>query len=337
VYPPSSFYFQEDATMSDQLMHTLQSALKRLAVQQAEETLGDRSSYLGASDIGACPRKTILRKLHTPETDLVALLRQRRGYMAEEVVAHAFMAAGFTNFQRQTEVRYPGDVPVMGHLDFVFVSEARKTMAVLEVKAPENIPEHPYGSWETQLYLQMGLLADSFPDYTVEKGAILAVNFGDQGIRLFGGYVPQDMIYHGLIDRAATIWNQYQAYRTGDLATPSMEMGPLCGYCPFLADCPKFEAEEVRELTESVEILLELQHRQKELDAEIGTRKNNLLAIVDQRGPLKAHGHLLRKAIRTRKSLDTEQVEQFLQGYGHTLADFQKSGSYSFLEIKKAA
>jgi len=225
----------------------------------------------------------------------------------------------------------------MGHLDFVFISEAKKTMAVLEVKSPENIPEHPYGSWETQLYLQMGLLADSYPDYTVEKGAILAVNFGKQGMQLFNGYTPQTMIYDGLINRAATIWNQYQRYSDGDLITPVMEAGPLCGYCPFIMDCSKFEAEEVRELTESVKILTELQHQQRDLETEIGMRKSDLLAIVDQRGPLKAHGQLLRKAVRSRKVLDTDRLGLFLQDYGQSLADFQKSSSYSFLEIKKAA
>lgn len=323
--------------MSDQLMLTLQAALQQLATQQTKETLGDRASYLGASDIGTCPRKTILNKCNAPKADLVTLLRYRRGHMAEEVVAAAFAVAGFTNFQRQVEARHAGDLPVMAHLDFVFISEARKTMAVLEVKSPETIPEHPYGSWETQLYLQLGLLAESYPNYTVEKGAILAVNFGDQGMRLFDGYTPQTTIYHGLIDRANTIWGQYQQYRTNNLAIPSMEAGPLCGYCPFLLDCPKFEAEEVRELTESVEILMELQHQQRDLETEISMRKSDLLAIVDQRGPLKAHGHLLRKAVRTRKVLDTDRLGEFLQGYDHSLADFQKSSCYSFLEIKKAA
>ena len=323
--------------MSDQLMLTLQAALQQFAFQETVQTLGDRATYLGASDIGACPRKTILSKLHPPETGLVTLLRQRRGHMAEEVIATAFTVAGFTNFKRQTEVRYAGEAPVVAHLDFVFVSESRKTMAVLEVKAPENIPDYPYGAWETQLYLQMGLLADSFPEYTVEKGAILAVNFGDQGMRLFNGYTPQKIIYQGLIDRAAKIWQQYQAFQAGDLATPAMEAGPLCGYCPFLMDCPKFQAEEVRELTETVEILLELQRQHKGLEAELSVRKNNLLAIIDQRGPLKAFGHLLRKAVRTRKSLDTDQLDQFLQCYGHSLAEFQKSSSYAFLEVRKAA
>jgi len=242
-----------------------------------------------------------------------------------------------TNYQRQVEVRHVGAVPVKGHLDFVFISEARKTMAVLEVKSPENIPEHPYGSWETQLYLQMGLLADSFPDYTVEKGAILAVNFGKQGMQLFNGYSPQTMIYEGLIGRAANIWDQYQHYSNGDRTTLAMEASPLCGYCHFLKDCPKFEAEEVQELTESVAILTGLQHQQRDLETEISMRKSDLLAIVDQRGPLKAHGQLLRKAVRSRKVLDTDRLDQFLQGYSQSLADFQKSSSYSFLEIKKAA
>ena len=323
--------------MSDQLMITLQAALQQLALQHTVETLGDRTTYLGASDIGACPRKTILSKLKTPEADLVTLLRFRRGHMAEDIVAAAFTAAGFTNFKRQVEVRHSGDVPVMAHLDFVFISEARKTMAVLEVKSPETIPEHPYGSWETQLYLQMGLLANCYPDYTVEKGAILAVNFGEQGMQLFNGYTPQTLIYEGLMDRASTIWNAYQQYAAGELTTPVMEAGPLCGYCPFLMDCPKFEAEEVRELTETVEILVELQQQQRDLEAEIGMRKNDLLAIVNQRGPLKACDRLLRKAVRTRKVLDTERLSQFLQDLGQSLADFHTTNSYSFLEIKKAA
>ncbi len=323
--------------MSDHLMITLQAALQQLAHQQTKETLGDRTTYLGASDIGACPRKTILSKLNPPEHDLVTLLRFRRGHMAEDIVAAAFTAAGFTNFTRQVEARYAGDVPVTAHIDFVFTSEANKTMAILEVKSPETMPTDPYGSWESQLYLQMGLLADSYPDYTVNKGAILAVNFGEHGMQLFNGYTPQTTIYEGLINRASTIWQDYQKFMAGELTTPAMEVGPLCGYCPFVADCPKFEAEEVQELTESVEILTELQKQQKGLETEINSRKSDLLAIVSQRGPLKAHGRLLQKATRSRKALDTERLTEFLKESGQSLTEFQTTQSYSFLEIKKAA
>ncbi|MEW6289964.1 MAG: hypothetical protein AB1545_08930 [Thermodesulfobacteriota bacterium] len=323
--------------MSDQLMITLQAALQQLAIQQTVETLGDRATYLGASDIASCPRKTILSKINPPEADLVTLLRFRRGHMAEDIVAAAFSAAGFTNFTRQVEVQYAGDVPVTAHIDFVFTSEARKTMAVLEVKSPETIPAHPYGSWETQLYLQMGLLAAAYPEYTVEKGAILAVNFGASGMELFNGYTPQVTIFEGLIDRACTIWSDYQKVMTDSSTVPAMEVSPLCGYCPFVADCPKFEAEEVRELTESVEILTELQQQQKNLEKDIDIRKRDLLALVAVRGPIKAHGRLIQKATRTRKTLDTNRLADFLKDYGQSLTDFQDTSSYSFLEIKKAA
>jgi len=145
------------------------------------------------------------------------------------------------------------------------------------------------------------------------------------------------MIYEGLIDRATTIWRDYQKYTAGDLTCPVMEAGPLCGFCPFVADCPKFEVEEVQELSEAVEILTELQKQQKALEDDITARKNNLLALVSARGPLKAHGRFLQKAVRNRKVLDADRLNDFLKGYGQTLADFQLSTSYSFLEIRKAA
>jgi CRISPR-associated exonuclease Cas4 len=235
------------------------------------------------------------------------------------------------------EVRSAGDVPVTAHIDFVFTSMARKTMAVLEVKSPETLPAHPYGSWETQLYLQMGLLAAANPDYTVEKGAILAVNFGASGMALFNGYTPQQTLFAGLMDRAGNIWNDYKRIMTDASAIPAMEISPLCGYCPFVADCPKFDVEEVRELTESVEILTELQKQQKDLDAEIDLRRKDLLAIVSARGPLKAHGRLLQKATRSKKTLKMDRLGDFLKGYGQSLADFEETSTYSFLEIKKAA
>lgn len=183
----------------------------------------------------------------------------------------------------------------------------------------------------------MGLLAASYPDYTVEKGAILAVNFGEQGMQLFNGYTPQAMIYEGLIERATVIWHDYQKFASGELPIPVMEAGPLCGFCTFVGDCPKFDTEEIQELAESVEILTELQKQQKSLEDDIARRKNSLLAIVAERGPVKAHGRFLQKAVRNRRVLDTDRLNDFLKGYDQSLADFQTTVSYSFLDIKKAA
>jgi len=323
--------------MSDNLKHTLRTALQKLALQQTSETLGDRTTYLGASDIAACPRKTILARIAPSEPDLVTLLRFRRGHMAEDIVADAFTAAGFTNFERQVEVIHDGEVPLKAHIDFVFTSEAAKTKAVLEVKSPESIPEQPYGSWEMQLYLQMGLLARNSPGYTVEKGAILAINFGSEGLELFNGYTPQATILDGLLDRAQAVWTDYRKILSNVEAEPATEVTPLCGFCDYISTCPQFDADEVPELADKVEILTMLQEQQKNLEADISNRKGQLLAIASQRGPFKAYGRLLQKTTRNRKAMNMERLAAFLKEYGHSPDEFKEDGFYSFLEIKKAA
>ena len=68
---------------------TLLTSLRKLAEQHTIETLGDRRDYLGASDIGYCPRKIILEKIHPGEHDLATLLRFQRGHMAEDIIARA--------------------------------------------------------------------------------------------------------------------------------------------------------------------------------------------------------------------------------------------------------
>ena len=47
---------------------------------------------------------------------------------------------------------------------------------------------------------------------------------------------------------------QYQELADGKAIVPDMEPGPLCGYCPFLGDCPKFVGEEVPELSNAAHL-----------------------------------------------------------------------------------
>ena len=103
------------------------TALRNLSKRHTEETLGDRRNYLGASDIGQCPRKVILERVSPKEHDLATLLRFERGHMAEEIVAKVFSAAGFTNFERQVEIDVSSEgVPFLVHIDFIFTSTINK-------------------------------------------------------------------------------------------------------------------------------------------------------------------------------------------------------------------
>ncbi|WP_163336027.1 hypothetical protein [Desulfopila sp. IMCC35008] len=314
---------------------TLLTSLRKLAKQHTEETLGDRSNYLGASDIGYCPRKVILEKINPTEHDLATLLRFERGHMAEDIVANAFAAAGYSNFERQVEAVVDSDVPVKAHIDFVFTSQTHKIKSVLETKSTSNIPDDPYGSWESQLYIQMGALAEKFPDYTI-RGAFIALDLANGDVEFFNGYSPQKTIFNGLLRKAESLWSDYQAILGNKEIELDTDPGPLCGFCNHLTSCPRFEADEVPQLAAVVDELQQLQIKEKKYKEKIGPRKQKIFAIVQQRGSIKSGGCVIRKATRTRKHLVTSRLDKFLRDHGSSIAEFQEDRSFSFLEIKKA-
>ena len=314
---------------------TLLTSLRKLAKQHTEETLGDRRKYLGASDIGYCPRKVILEKINPSEHDLATLLRFERGHMAEDVIANAFTAAGYTNFERQVEAVVDGNVPIKAHIDFVFTSEIHKIKSVLEAKSTSNIPDDPYGSWESQLYIQMGALAEKFPDYTI-RGAFIALDLANGEVEFFNDYSPQKTIFDGLLRKAEALWSDYQAILGSKEIELDTDPGPLCGFCNHLTSCPRFEAEEVPQLAASVDELQELQANEKKFKDKIGPCKSKIFSIVQRIGSIRAGGCVLRKATRTRKHLVMDRLDHFLRDHGSSIDAFQEDRSFSFLEIKKA-
>ena len=310
---------------------TLFTGLQKFAKQHTLTTLGDRSSYLGASDIGYCPRKVILDRLHPPEHDLATLFRFQRGHMAEDIVANAMTAAGYDNFDRQVEAIASGNTPIRCHIDFVF--NAPKLKAVLEVKSVSAIPDGPYSSWESQLYMQMGALAEQYPDHKI-KGAVLAIDLGSGDIGFFNGYKPDEILYKGLKDRATSIWTDYQFMVLGHPKNPATEPSLLCGYCNNLTTCPRFAAEEVPEMEDCVTELRSMQEQGKALNKQIEPIKAKLLSMVNRAGhSIKVNNTILSKAVRSRQHTDTARLTAFLADMGHTMQEFQESSSYSFLDI----
>ena len=123
---------------------------------ELDNSLGDRSKYVGASDIGGCLRKSYLDKINPQEKDAQTLAVLLRGHLAESLVAKALDAQ---NIKYQTQVELQEDF-IKAHLDFVFCSP--KECVVVEVKSTNNIPDTPYTSWVLQIQLQMYLAQKHF-------------------------------------------------------------------------------------------------------------------------------------------------------------------------------
>ncbi len=308
------------------MIDLIETALSELSAQHTERELGDRSSYVGASDIGGCQRKAVLSKIDPRPHTLSELLRFRRGHIAEDIIAESLKHCGRFRFERQHEVEDNDPVPVKAHLDFVF--HGRYSLGVLEVKAPRTMPSSVYDSWEMQLYFQMGLLqkATGVP----VKGGILAVDLFEGTLRLHNGYRPNDEIFQGLWQRAQQIWDAVNGR-----ATPEIETGPLCGYCNYIEDCPAFKADEIPELSSEALRLGELKEQKKFLDKEIKQRSQHILKIVQETGPFRAGGIYFTSRQRSYTVTDFASLGEALSSAGMLLDDFQTTRKSSpYLEMK---
>ena len=155
--------------------------------------LGDRSKYVGLSDIGKgaeCLRSAVAGKvfgsLHPQRDDVLnwyrenefnkvmeALRKQlilQRGHWFEAGIETAFKANQAKFFtQLEIDAGFDG-VPVLAHLDFVLFGKG--AVRVLELKSMAQFPDHLYTSYEVQLHGQLGFLYKYWdkPRFSIRDG-----------------------------------------------------------------------------------------------------------------------------------------------------------------------
>ena len=324
-------------------MGLLAQVAKGLLAHGANETavqLGDRSAYVGMSDIGKgmeCMRAAVAAKAHGNRKDSmedIALQYQtgghdrirrtlqkqlilQRGHWLEAGIGQALAANG-ANLIPQLEIAWnDSSVPIRAHLDFTMVwGDERPAVRVLELKSTERIPKTLYPSYETQLYGQLGLLAKCWnhpcfsmrdaagvvlfsgvtfpelarrmfgvslpeaPDSVDIEGWVLCISMSDA--RAFGPYVPDATMLNVCRRVAKGIWTASRAVRDGSQSLNDIDhcrgFHPLCDWCEFAADCPKFttrhldDAEYDRELSQ----LADLKSRRTDLEDEIVAREQRI-------------------------------------------------------------
>ena len=147
----------------DRLLECIRSGLELHTAHTSSSILGDRSKYVGMSDIGSymtCPRMAVLHKFQPQNSDnLQKLLTLQRGHWFEDGIAKALSALNLPAV-RQLEIAVDNDgCPVRAHLDFVLVSvQPCPTVRVLEVKSCGRLPDTLYASYEAQAYGQISML-----------------------------------------------------------------------------------------------------------------------------------------------------------------------------------
>lgn len=229
------------------LIRLLAQGLLAHGEQKTANELGDRSQYIGMSDIGkgmecmraavasklglsAVPAATAVGGLAPDDLDRV-LGRQiilQRGHWQEYGIEKAFTATGVKLVpQLEISVEHDG-VPIKAHLDFTLVWGGQKpAVRILELKSNGRIPESLYASYEAQLYGQVGLLKSCWaePCFSIPQTEVQQVTFPQAIQSFFGVDLPESS---DSVDIEAWVL--------------SISMSEVKPFGPYLADMGMLEA-----------------------------------------------------------------------------------------------
>ncbi len=254
--------------------------------------------------------------IHSQGTVRTVLKRQpvlQRGHWLEMGMENAFKAIAVP-FLAQLEIDVVREgIPVRAHLDFTMAGENPYRVRVLELKSTRNLPDALSVAYETQIYGQISLLREYWnlpvfnlvmengevlhqrtfpalcrerlgislpdsPDSVDIQGWVLCMSMDDA--RPFGPYFPDSGMLDESMKTAEDLWMALREYRTNPFPPDSLRtadgFNPLCAYCDWNADCPKFKGLEHPEWEPDLEQLAALKRHRKELETEIGTVESGL-------------------------------------------------------------
>ena len=330
------------------------TALQAASHAQTAQTLGDRSKYVGASDIGQCPRKVILGKVVPAQHSLKTLLHFKRGHLTEEIVAEVLRdfeperqrtisdeipycpLCEYVETEQRSSALCPrcqesmNLLPVKTHLDFLLPGNR-----IIEVKSTSLLEVQK--SWEDQLAFQMLLLHRETGRHV--EGALLMIDLGKAEMKAMNGYEysPDKTLY--LLNRAVKIWEGLnRASRQENLDGLLLDCEPsiLCGYCQYLLTCHAMSGPE---LPEDIGAVLnnyyELSNQEKEVTTRKGILRDHILKIL-RPGTYQAQNLRIRLSNRSRTSTNMKQVEALLGELGQDISNFQSVSKYPVLDIKAA-
>ena len=317
----------EQMDRTEGLRALIRQGLQAVAHKDTLAHLGDRSSYIGMSDIGQhweCPRAALARKVLPTTNSLERLLTLQRGHWFESGVGQALASLGL-HVLPQLEINWQHQgVPIKAHLDFVLVWGAPvNAIRILEVKSTDKLPASPHDSHLLQLHGQIGLLAQTWdkPVFSLraEDGTLLHEKMtfpqlcrAQLGLQLpkqaeklsieawllclsmkdvttFGPYTFNQAMLDTALDHAVQLWGDLTVHRAGNLSlsqvTCAQGFYPICSYCEYNGDCPKFpQGVQMPQWEPALEKLAALKEQRTALDNEIKEMETVLKLVHRQSG-----------------------------------------------------
>mgnify|MGYP003586565231 FL=1 len=197
--------------------------------KDTENSLGDRSRYIGASDISGCLRSSYLSKVAKKEDDISQLLTFERGHQFENIVRKFLYGETFKEQVEIKNAKTSNGFPLKPHLDFVIYDKERKKATIVEAKSTKNTIEL-YESYVLQIQIQMGLLQEQCGNTWTVNGLIFVISTESE----YGIFpVEQNKTLFDMAMQRADVLAD--AIKKG--IEPEAEIQAYCSMCPFKGDC----------------------------------------------------------------------------------------------------
>lgn len=243
----------------------------KVLAKETASSLGDRSKYIGASDIGGCLRKSFLSKQQKTEYDIAQHIVFERGHLSEGIVAK--MLEG-TPFKIQIEACGKADngFPIKAHIDFVV--DFGREVVVVEAKSTSIPVDEPYESWVLQIQLQMGLLKPSLPNKSI-RGYIIAIDVNTGWYKTFE-VEPNKTLYNIALSNANTLANALKSNKC-----PDGEIQLYCKKCPFKNDCPAVSKGANKQLPFNIKALIHKLKKFESIEKEIKKCKDEVKTFLE--------------------------------------------------------
>jgi len=266
----------------DKLQQFLAKTIQALGKSNSSH-LGDRSQYIGASDISGCPRKAVLSRQAPSQHSPTTQLRFAWGHLSQELFSRLF-ELGRLKFIEEVEIIHPQNPRIRCHIDFLFKGKDGR-YHVVEKKATKDIPAEPYQSWVDQLQFQMGMLKRFYVEAKncVIGGSVLAASPLPKedpkslvnGVKEFNSFTPNDLVFDHLMKKADHILAAIDGKEEAR-CEPSL----LCGTCPYNSNCPSRQMSNFvmpNDVIDVAKAYLDLNEEKKKLEADVNRLKEELL------------------------------------------------------------
>lgn len=301
--------------------------LPEVLAKDTASSLGDRSKYIGASDIGSsCLRKAYLSKQQKVEHSIAQHIVFERGHIAEELVKK--MIKG-TPVQEQVEAvgRTSNGFPIKAHIDFVV--DFGRECVVIEAKSTSVEVDEPYESWVLQTQLQMGLLKKQCDSHGKKiRGYIIAINVNTGWYKTFE-VQPNQVLLNLAMSKANQLAESLVSKQC-----PDGEEQLYCSKCPFKGDCDAITKGAVEQLPDDVKMIVEKIKSLSSVEKEIKSLKSQLKDFMEatEKKRVKSNDFTVSLVnVKGKKTVDTKLLQAEMPDIYRQYET--ESNGYSFIKI----